>query len=142
MQAPAAVSLTEVVRGHDDLNASARNICDDVLDPLGRERIEACHRFVQEDELGIEGERPCQRDALLFAAREAACRPIGERCKSNLVQKLPDPGGCLRVASHFQCLRTFLAAVRRGMTGFWNTKALRRLVALNRSANVMRPCVG
>src|SRR6185503_12132773 len=103
-----AASLTEIVRGHDDLDSRPRNTGDDVLDAFGRERIEARRRFVEEDDLGITSERPCERKTLLLAARKAAGRAIGERSEPNLLEQASEPGPRLRDTCHLQRVRYIL----------------------------------
>ena len=63
-----AARLPDVVRRHHDLHARGRNRTHDVLDALGRGRIEARGRLVEEENFRIARERAGQREALLLAA--------------------------------------------------------------------------
>ena len=73
-----APRLTQVVRHHHDLRAGRVHRRDDALDLVGRARIEARGRLVEEQHLGIERPRAREREALLLAAGEHARRPVGE----------------------------------------------------------------
>src|SRR5260370_1126062 len=62
--------LSEVMRRHPELDAGLRDGAQDILDRLGGGRIEARGRLVQEQHLGVAGERAGERKTLLLAARQ------------------------------------------------------------------------
>ena len=68
--------LAEIVRRHHDLDAARGDRADDVLDRLGRGRIEARGRLVEKQDLRIARERARQREPLLLAAGQAARRAV------------------------------------------------------------------
>ena len=70
--------LAEIVRRHHHLDAARGDGADDVLDRLGRGRIEARGRLVEKQHLRIAGERARQRQPLLLAAGEPPRRPRAE----------------------------------------------------------------
>src|SRR3989454_7551066 len=61
----------EVVRGQEDDPALCPQFVDDPQDHLLRCAVDTSHRFVQQVDLGVLGERAGDEDALLLAAGEA-----------------------------------------------------------------------
>ena len=72
-----AAHLAKVVRRHDDLRARLGGGEDDLLDEPGRGRVEAGRRLIQEEDFRLAGQRPRQRQSLLFdaSAAIASARP-------------------------------------------------------------------
>ena len=62
-------SLTEIVSGHDNLDAARRDGADDIFNRLGRGRVKARRRLVQEEDGGRASQPAGERQSLLFAAR-------------------------------------------------------------------------
>src|SRR5712671_3856010 len=80
--------LSEVVRRHHDLDAGLRDGAQDVLDRLGGGRIEARGRLVQEQHLGVAGERAREREPLLLAARQPSRGPARKMREARLSQEV------------------------------------------------------
>ncbi len=72
-----AAGLSGVVGDEDDAGAAAPRRGDDVLDREHRGGVEAGGRLVEEQHLGVGGQRAGQRQALLLAAREQAGGLVG-----------------------------------------------------------------
>jgi len=60
--------LAEVMRAHHDLDAARAYGANDVFDRFGGGRVEACGRFVEEQDAGVTRECARQREPLLLAA--------------------------------------------------------------------------
>ena len=74
----AAGRLVEVVRGDDDRTARCALGLDRGTDPLGRHDVEAGHRFVEQEHLGVLHEALCDEHPLTLAARHLGEVSIGE----------------------------------------------------------------
>ena len=62
-------SLTEIVSGHDNLDAARRDGADDIFYRLGRGGVKARRRLVEEEDGGRASQRAGESQSLLFAAR-------------------------------------------------------------------------
>src|SRR5664280_1575008 len=58
------------VVGHDHDRERGRKLLDQVLDPLGRDRVERRARLVHQDDVRVDGDRPGDAEPLLLAAGE------------------------------------------------------------------------
>ena len=65
-------SLADVVGDDDDLDATALSVDQQLLDGQRRRGIEARGRLVEQQDVGLEAERPRQTKPLLLAARQHA----------------------------------------------------------------------
>src|SRR5258705_12300557 len=72
------LGLVQIMRRHHHLDAATDDGADDIFDGLGRSRIEACSRFVEQENLRLFGKRARERKPLLLAAGELACRTLAE----------------------------------------------------------------
>src|SRR5262245_4724241 len=91
-----APRLAEIVRRHHHLDPAPSNGADDVLDRLGRGRIEARGRLVEQEKLRLLGESAREREPLLLAAGELSRRPAAEPGKTDDSGELVDAGSTLR----------------------------------------------
>src|SRR5262245_1680024 len=71
------LGLAEIVGCHHDFAAAPGDADDDVLHALGGVRIKARRGVVEKQHLRIPGKRAGQRQALLLATGETACRALG-----------------------------------------------------------------
>src|SRR5262244_525983 len=97
-----APGLAEIVGRHHNLDPARSNGADDVLDRLGRGRIEARGRLVEHEDLRLLGERARERQPLLLAAGELSRRPAAEPEKADGGGELVDAGSTL-CARHAGC---------------------------------------
>ena len=72
------LGLVQIMRRHHHLDAAPGDGADDIFDGLGRSRIEACRRFVEQQNLRLLGKRARERKPLLLAAGELARRARAE----------------------------------------------------------------
>src|SRR5262249_56212217 len=84
-----------VVRRHH-LDPARSNDADDVRDRLGRGRVEARGRLVEQENLRLFGEGARQRQPLLLAAGELSRRAAAEAGKADDSGELVDAGSALR----------------------------------------------
>jgi hypothetical protein len=84
--------LFHISRRNDD--AHVRSACPDSVDQLpklaARERVDACRRLVEDQQVGVVDERAAQREFLLHTARQFAGRPIRERIQACCGEQLRD----------------------------------------------------
>jgi hypothetical protein len=66
------------VVGDDDHGHALGELLEQLPDPEADALVEARRRLVEEQELGLEGQRPCDQHALELSAGERADRPVGE----------------------------------------------------------------
>ncbi len=86
-----AAHLSEIVRGHHDLDAGLRRALHDLLDATRRGRIEIGGRLVEQKNLGIASQRARQRQPLLFAARKPPRRSLRQIGQPDPLQQRGDP---------------------------------------------------
>src|SRR5262249_11944311 len=73
-----APRFAEIVRRHHHLDPARSNDADDVLDRLGRGRVEARGRLVEQKNLRLLGESARERQPLLLSAGELSRGPAAE----------------------------------------------------------------
>ncbi len=77
-----------LVRGDDHGHADLREVADELQDLAHELRIEGARDLVEQHQLGIHGERPHDRDALLLPAREAIGELLGLVEQADAVEQL------------------------------------------------------
>src|SRR6516164_1593876 len=91
-----APRLAEVMRRHHHLDPARSNDADDVLDRLGRGRVEARGRLVEQENLRLFGESARERQPLLLAAGELSRRPAAEAAEADDSDEFVDAGSAIR----------------------------------------------
>src|SRR3954451_20901938 len=79
------------VVGDDDDGVALLELLDELLDPQRRQRVEGGARLVHEDHVGLDGDRPCDAEPLLLAAREA-----DPRVAEAVLDLIPEAGAAQR----------------------------------------------
>ena len=100
-----APGLPQVVCRHDDLHALGSRALYDVLDCLGRSRVEAGGRLIQKKDLGFACQCAGKCQPLLLAAGQASRRPPRQSVEPDTGKKRGDGRGVGAAASGFQCER-------------------------------------
>ena len=74
--------LAQEVRDEDDRATPRAQAADDLVEPFDLRRRQARRRLVEDDEVGVAGERAQDLDLLLLRDRQAADRPSRRRGRS------------------------------------------------------------
>src|ERR1700745_3576131 len=94
--------FAKIVRGHDDLDTARGNSTDDILDHLGRCRVEACRWLVKKKYRGITCERKRKRKPLFLAPGQSPCGAFIEVRETDHRKQLFDSLGTVRNPGHAQ----------------------------------------
>lgn len=90
--------LTDVMGDEHDGDSGSMRLPDELFDCMGRGGIQACRRFVEEQDARRAGERTGDRKALLFARGQHACRAVRQIEESRPFERLRFPGRAFRSA--------------------------------------------
>ena len=93
------------MRDQDDGDAAFMRLPDELFNRVGRSRIEACRRFVEEQHPGRAGQRTGDREPLLLTPGQDARRPLRLIAQPRTFDRLRFPGRAFRSAdpAHRQC---------------------------------------
>src|SRR5215470_3086322 len=81
-------SLSQVMRGHDNLCARAVNLVEQYFHGSGGRWVKTGGGFVEEQHLGLERPGPRQGETLLFPTRQDTRRLLRQRQQPCLFQRL------------------------------------------------------
>ena len=107
---PDAQHILNSVLNHQNSHAFIRQPADHVEGLVGRGRIQAGQRFIEQQDGRAHGQHPCQGHFLLFPSRKVKCFPVAQVSNIEIAQALIYPADYLR-ARHgqvFQPKRHFM----------------------------------